>query len=92
MSEYSASPRVRVDWTIPIWSVIGLIGQALVIAWWGATIQARVAALEVANQGSQATPATVARLDERSKAQSDALTRIEARLDALEGDKLEHAK
>ena len=75
-----------------MWSVAGLIGQALVIAWWGATIQARVAALEVANQGNQATPATVARLDERSRAQSDALMRIESRLDALERQKLETAK
>ena len=83
---------MRVDWTIPVWSVVGLIGQALVIAWWGATIQARVSSLESWTSANGAMPAIVARLDERSRAQSDALGRIESRLDALERDKLERPR
>lgn len=89
MSDVTAPdhPRVRISWDVPIWQIAGFLAQAIAIAWWASSINARVAALEVANQGNQATPATVARLDERSKSQSDALTRIEARLDTLE-----HAK
>jgi hypothetical protein len=81
----SAGPRLRVDWTIPFWGVLGLAGQALVIAWWGATIQERVDALERWTNANSLMPATVARLDERSAAQSETLRRVEeqlARMDA----------
>lgn len=76
-------PRIRVDWTIPVWSVVGLVAQALAIAWWGATLQARVTALEASAQANAALPATVARLDERSAAQSEALKRVEEQLNRL---------
>lgn len=73
-------PRIRIDWTVPVWSVVGLLGQALAIAWWGATLQARVAALEQAAALNAAMPVTVARLDERSAAQSESLKRVEEQL------------
>lgn len=89
MSDVTAPdhPRARITWDIPVWQIAGFVGQAIAVAWWASSINARVAALEVANQGTAATPATVARLDERSKAESDTLARIEARLDALEHTK-----
>lgn len=72
-----SDPKIRVDWTIPVWSVAGLIGQAVAIAWWGASITQRVSALEERSDPSE----EVARLDERTKAMAEAMVRIERKLD-----------
>jgi hypothetical protein len=80
-------PRPQIDWTIPVWGVIGLLGQAALVIWWGAGINARVAALEMASRANTDTPAIVARLDERTAAQSEALKRVEGELTQLSEDR-----
>lgn len=37
------SPRIRVDWTVPIWGVIGLAVQAVGLVWFLATLNGKVA-------------------------------------------------
>lgn len=80
-------PKPQIDWTIPVWGVLGLLGQAALVIWWGAGINARVAALETASRANTDTPAIVARLDERTAAQSEALKRVEGELAQLSEDR-----
>lgn len=75
MSEYQTpSPRFRVDWTIPVWGVLGLLVQAIGIVWFAATLNAKVAdsrdridKLEVRVAAVESMGPTLARLDERTK-------------------------
>ena len=79
-----SSSRPRIDWTFNPWGLGAVLLQGLIAVWWAAGINARVAALEMTTHTAADTPAVVARLDERSKSQTESLGRIEARLDALE--------
>lgn len=72
-----SEPRLRVDWTIPVWGVVGLAVQAAAIVWWGATVQAQVDGLEGRVAKIEGSAELVARLDERTAAMSEALKRIE---------------
>lgn len=72
-----ASSRLRIDWTVPVPLLLAGAMQLAAMVWWGAGINARVSALEAHQSEMAAIPATIARLDERSQAQSDALRRLE---------------
>lgn len=82
MTEPSA--KVRVDWTIPAPLLIALASQAVAVVAWGAAISQRVTTLEASAAAAAATPAAVARLDERSATQSATLGRLEAKIDNMD--------
>lgn len=79
------SKQIRVDWTVPIWGVVGLLVQGLVIVWWSATQTAAVAdtakrvdKLEHRADAFEAQAVIIARLDERTQAIYDSLQRSAA--------------
>lgn len=78
------SPKIRVDWTIPAPLLLALAGQAAGIVAWGSAISQRVTTLEASAAAAAATPASVARLDERSATQSATLGRLEAKIDNMD--------
>lgn len=57
-------------------ALVGLFIQAAVIVWWSASIDARVDALQRSQADLAGVPAALARLDERSVAQSSQLDRL----------------
>lgn len=78
------SPQIKVDWTIPFWSVLCLAGQAIAVVWWGSNMSTRVDQLEAKQDRMADFPSTIARLDERGQSNQDTLRRMEAKLDAIE--------
>lgn len=77
--------RVPISWSM-IGVVLALAVQTCGIVWWAGTVQQRVAALEatvvpMASAADEAS-ATVARLDERTEAIREGVTRIERQLEA----------
>lgn len=85
MSE-AYTPKVRVDWTVPIWGVLGMLVQGLAIVWWTASLSAtvsetskRVDKLEVRASAFDEQAAVIARLDERTKAIYDSMQRADGR-------------
>lgn len=79
--------RLHVDWTIQPAMIFAIVVQLAIGIWWGSGIDRRVAALEAASVITAKIPETIARLDERGVAQSDALARVERKLEKLEGSK-----
>lgn len=71
-------PRINVDWTVPIWGIVGLLVQAVAVVWLIASMNAqvqnntlrldkmetRVAASDLAVSGMAAS---LARIDERTR-------------------------
>ena len=79
-------PRIRADWTVPVWGVVGMLIQGLAIVWWSATITGdvrrntgRLGELEGRMTAVELTASTIARLDERSKWIYDEMQRRSSR-------------
>lgn len=79
--EHHASRTIVVDWTVPVWGVLGLIVQAAAIVWWGAGIDQRVRALEATGSASRGQSEAIARMDERTRDIVDRMDRIERHLE-----------
>jgi hypothetical protein len=81
-----ATPKLRVDWTVPIWGVLGLLIQAIAVVWLIAGMNAKISETAVRvdklethvsvidNQSSSAA-AALARIDERTRLMTEALSR-----------------
>jgi hypothetical protein len=88
MSTYDALPRppgrlrpALLDWSLAAPILVGLVLQLATAVWWGASVNARVAALEAERSQLGGVPEQLARLDERSQAQSAALLRLTSQMD-----------
>lgn len=79
-----AIPSVRADWTFPVWTValfvITLAIQAGVFVYSYGALNQRLVSVEEKMREIGATPETVARLDERTKAMQEDLGDIKRRL------------
>jgi hypothetical protein len=67
------SRAVRIDWTIPIWGVIGLLLQGVAVVWFLANLSgdvarsaARLDKAETRISALETQSTTIARLDERT--------------------------
>jgi len=67
----------RIDWTFSPWGLLGLIAQAGAIIAWGASINERVSTLEASARLNVDTPATLARLDQRTADDSQSLRQLQ---------------
>lgn len=67
--------------------IISLIVQSVTIVWWASGMDRRVGQLEKDIGPVSSVAVAVARLDERTAAINSATSRIERRLEAVEGGK-----
>jgi hypothetical protein len=93
----AARPRARItrpvrpfpiDWTAFAAMMAGIALQVGGVIWFGATINARVDQDEHQLAELATVPATLATLDERSKAQGDQLTHLVAQQDSATAEQL----
>lgn len=81
-------PKLRLDWTVPIWGVFGLTLQGVAFTWFLATLNSatidntvRIDKLEQRVVAVEKTSATVERLDERTKWIYDNVAYMRGQLD-----------
>jgi len=76
------SPKLRVDWTVPVWGVVGLLIQGIALVWFVASLNAKVeqtttrvdkieAHMVTVDASNNSSDATLARIDERTRTMSD---------------------
>lgn len=89
MSEAQTDARAsdnawHLDKRVPIALILALLLQTASGVWWGARIDARVAALEATDLSRASSNERLARVEENLKAQSETLVRIDRRLERME--------
>ena len=79
------NPRLAVNWELPAWSLVGMIGQGIIVAVFLLTLAGnmeegavRVEKLEGRVTTLEAQAATMARMDERTLQMQKTLERMEA--------------